>query len=274
MSYKKEPTYPLKALDKSLAILEILSQENSPLSIAELSERLGIYPSTIHRILDTLRYWGYVEQDSDTQRYQLGLKVLELGMAKLQRMELVKEAAPYLKELREQSNETVHLAVLDEGEVLYLAKEESAQSIRTVSRVGRRLPGHCTGLGKVLLANLEEEQEKIIEEKGLPRFTENTITDKKKLREELSKVRHQGFAEDRGEHEKDVRCLAAPVKDHRGKVIAAISISLPAFRMNASKKRKLKGALIQICEDVSKRLGYSNEYTHCTNHKCLRFKEF
>jgi IclR family KDG regulon transcriptional repressor len=258
LSYKKEPTYPLKALDKSLAILEILSQENSPLSIAELSERLGIYPSTIHRILDTLRYWGYVEQDSDTQRYQLGLKVLELGMAKLQRMELVEEAAPYLKELREQSNETVHLAVLDEGEVLYLAKEESAQSIRMVSRVGRRLPGHCTGLGKVLLANLEEEeQEKIIEEKGLPRFTENTITDKKKLREELSKVRQRGFAEDRGEHEKDLRCLAAPVKDHGGKVIAAISISLPAFRMNASKKIKLRETLIRTCEDISKRLGYN-----------------
>jgi len=255
---KKEPTYPLKALDKSLAILEILSRENSPLSIAELSERLGIYPSTIHRILDTLRYWGYVEQDPVTQRYQLGLKVLELGTAKLQGMELVKEAASYLKELREQSNETVHLAVLDEGEVLYLDKEESPQSIRMVSRVGRRLPAHCTGLGKVLLANLdEEEQEKIIEEKGLPRFTESTITDKKKLREELSKVRHQGFAEDRGEHEQDVHCLAAPIKDHSGKVIAAISVSLPAFRMNASKRRKLKETLIQMGENISKRLGYN-----------------
>jgi DNA-binding IclR family transcriptional regulator len=138
---KKEPSYPLKALDKSLAILEILSQENSPLSIAELSERLGIYPSTIHRILDTLRYWGYVEQDLDTQRYQLGLKVLELGMTKHQGMELVKEVAP--------------------------------------------------------------------------------------------------------------------IKDHRGKVIAAISASLPAFRKNASKKRKLKEILIQTCEIISTRLGYN-----------------
>jgi len=255
---KKEPTYPLKALDKSLAILEILSQESSPLSIAELSERLGIYPSTIHRILDTLRYWGYVEQDPVTQRYQLGLKVLELGTAKLRGMELVKEAASYLKELREQSNETVHLAVLDEGEVLYLDKEESPQSIRMVSQVGRRLPAHCTGLGKALLANLdEEEQEKIIEEKGLPRFTESTITDKKKLREELSKVGHQGFAEDRGEHEQDVHCLAAPIKDHSGEVIAAISVSLPSFRMNASKRRKLKQTLIQMGENISKRLGYN-----------------
>jgi len=255
---KKQPSYPLKALDKSLAILEILSRENSPLSIAELSERLGIYPSTIHRILDTLRYWGYVEQDSHTQRYQLGLKVLELSMAKLQGMEFLKEAAPYLKELQNQSNETVHLAILEEGEVLYLDKEESSQSIRTVSRVGRRVPAHCTALGKVLLAYLDqEEQEKVINEKGVSRFTENTITDKKKLREELSKVREQGFAEDREEHEKDVRCLAAPIKDHRGTVIAAVSLSVPAFRMNASKKRKLKETLIQAGEDISKRLGYN-----------------
>ncbi len=255
---KKEPSYPLKALDKSLAILEILFQENSPLSIAELSKRLGIYPSTIHRILDTLRYWGYVEQDPHTQKYQLGLKVLELGMTKLQGMELIKEAASYLKELQNQSNETVHLAILEEGEVLYLDKEESSQSIRMVSRVGRRVPTHCTALGKVLLAYLDqEEQEKVIKEKGLSRFTENTITNKKKLREELSKVRGQGFAEDREEHEKDVRCLATPIKDHRGTVIAAVSFSVPAFRMNTSKKRKLKEILLQAGEDISKRLGYN-----------------
>lgn len=255
---KKAPTYPLKALDKSLAILEILSQENSPLSIAELSKRLGIYPSTIHRILDTLRYWEYVEQDSHTQRYQLGLKVLELGMAKLEGMELAKEAASYLKELQNQSNETVHLAILEEGEVLYLDREESSQSIRMVSRVGRRVPAHCTALGKVLLAYLDqEEQEKVIKEKGLSRFTENTITNKKKLREELSKVREQGFAEDREEHEKDVRCLAAPIKDHRGTVIAGVSLSAPAFRMNASKRRKLKEILVQTGEAISKRLGYN-----------------
>jgi len=255
---KKQPSYPLKALDKSLAILEVLSRENSPLSIAELSERLGIYPSTIHRILDTLRYWEYVEQDSHTQKYQLGLKVLELGMTKLQGMELIKEASSYLKELQNQSNETVHLAILEEGEILYLDKEESSQSIRMVSKVGRRVPVHCTALGKVLLAYLdEEEQEKVLNEKRLSPFTENTITNKKKLREELSKVREQGFAEDREEHQKDVCCLAAPIKDHRGTVIAAVSLSVPAFRMKANKKRKLKETLIQAGEDISKRLGYN-----------------
>jgi DNA-binding IclR family transcriptional regulator len=254
---KKEPSYPLKALDKSLAILEVLSQENSPLSIAELSERLGIYPSTIHRILDTLRYWGYVEQDSDTQRYQLGLKVLELGMTKHQGMELVKEAAPYLKELQNQSNETVYLAILDEGEVLYLGREESSQSIRMVSKVGSRVPAHCTALGKILLAYLdEEERKKILKETELSRFTDNTITDEEEIKKEFRKVKEQGFAQDREEYEKNVCCIAAPIRNHQGRVIAAISISGPAFRLNTGRRRQLRGILIQISKKISTRLGY------------------
>jgi IclR family KDG regulon transcriptional repressor len=254
---KKEPSYPLKALDKSLAILEILSQENSPLSIAELSERLGIYPSTIHRILDTLRYWGYVEQDLDTQRYQLGLKVLELGMTKHQGMELVKEAAPYLKELQNQSNETVYLGILDEGEVLYLSKEESSQSIRMVSKVGSRVPAHCTALGKVLLAYLEEEErKKILKEKGFSHFTDNTITNEEEIKKELRKVKEQGFAQDREEYEKNVCCIAAPIRNHQDRVIAAISISGPAFRLNTGRRRQLQGTLIQISKKISTRLGY------------------
>ncbi len=94
---KTHPNYPIKVIDKSLSILETLLRENSSMSITELSEKLGIYPSTIHRMLDTLKYWGYVEQDPDTQKYQLGLKILELGMTKLHQMDLLKEAAPYLK---------------------------------------------------------------------------------------------------------------------------------------------------------------------------------
>jgi len=187
---KTQPNYPIKVLDKSLSILETLLRQGSPMSITEISEKLGIYPSTVHRMLDTLKYWGYVEQDHETQKYQLGLKVVELGMAKLHQMDLVKEATPYLKELVSECNETVHLGVLEEEEVLYLAKEESSQTIRMVSRVGRRAPIHCTALGKVLLAHLpEEERKKILDKKGLPRLTERTITDEKELEKELCKVK-------------------------------------------------------------------------------------
>jgi len=255
------PNYPIKVLNKTFSILDILLQHGSTMHMTEIAEKLGFYPSTVHRILDTLKHWGYVEQDSHTQKYQLGLKVLELGMAKLHQMDLVREATPYLKELVNQCNETVHLGALDGGEVLYLAKEESSQTIRMISYVGKRAPLHCTSLGKVLLAYLSaEERKKILEEKVLPRLTENTITDKRELEKELSKVREQGFALDREENEKDVRCVAAPIRNYQGEVIAAISISSPIFRLNKNKQNDLEKALIKTSNKISKRLGYNERF--------------
>jgi len=255
---KKSPNYPIKVLDKSLSVLELLLQQGSAMNMTELSEKLELYPSTIHRILDTLKYRGYVEQDSHTQKYQLGLKALELGMAKLHQMDLVREATPYLKELVNQCNETVHLGVLEAGEVLYLAKEESSQTIRMISYVGKRAPLHCTALGKVLLTYLSaEERKKILGEKVLPRLTENTVTDKRELEKELGKVKEQGFALDREENEKDVRCVAAPIRNYQGEVIAAVSISSPSFRIDKNVQNNLKEALIQTSREISMRLGYS-----------------
>jgi len=257
---KTNPNYPIKVLDKTFSILEILLQHGSSMHMTEISEKLGLYPSTIHRILDTLKHRGYVEQDSHTQKYQLGLKVLELGMAKLHQMDLVREATPYLKELVNQCNETVHLGVLEAGEVLYLAKEESSQTIRMISYVGKRAPLHCTALGKVLLAYLSaEERKKILGEKVLPRLTENTITDKRELEKELSKIREQGFALDKEENEKDVRCVAVPIRNYQGKVVAALSISSPIFRIDKNTQNNLKEALIETSEKISKRLGYNGQ---------------
>ncbi len=126
-----------------------------------------------------------------------------------------------------------------------------------VSQVGRRAPIHCTALGKVLLAYLlEEERKKILDKKGLPRFTEKTVTSKRKLEKELCKVKEEGFALDRGEHEKDVRCIASPIRDHDGKVIATISISAPAFRIDLDKQENLKRVLIEASKGISKRLGW------------------
>jgi len=255
-----KPNYPIKVLDKSLSVLDLLLKKGSAMNITELAEKLEFYPSTIHRILDTLKYWGYVEQDPNTQKYQLGLKLLELGMAKFHQMDLVREATPYLKELVKECNETVHLGVLEEGEVMYLAKEESSQTIRMISYVGKRAPVHCTSLGKVLLAYLsEEERKKILGEKELTRFTENTITDKSKLKKELDKVRKQGFALDLEENEKDIRCIAAPIKNYQGKVIGAISISGPVYRIDINKQNHIKEALLKISNKISKRLGYNEK---------------
>jgi len=258
---ESKPNYPIKVLNKTFSILEILLQQGSAMNMTEISKKLALHPSTTHRILDTLKHWGYIEQDPHTQKYQLGLKVLELGMAKLHQMDLAREATPYLKELVKQCNETVHLGVLEGGEVLYLAKEESSQTIRMISYVGKRAPLHCTALGKVLLTYLStEERKKILGEKVLPRLTENTITDKKELEKELSKIREQGFALDREENEKDVRCVAAPIRNYQGEVIAAISISAPVFRIDKNAQNNLNEALLKISKKISKRLGYNDKW--------------
>ena len=252
-----KPNYPIKVLNKTFSVLEILLKHNTPMNMTEISEKLDFYPSTIHRILDTLKYAGYVEQDPATQKYQLGLKLLELGMAKLQQLDLVREATPYLKELARNCNETAHLGILEDTNVLYLAKEESSQTIRMISYVGRRAPIHCTALGKVLLANLPlEERNKLLDRIELPRLTEHTITDRKQLEIELKQIVEKGFGLDREENEKDVRCIAAPVRNYQEKVVAAVSISSPSYRINNENQNHLKEELILTCQKISSSLGF------------------
>ena len=252
----QKPNYPIKVLNKAFSVLDILLKNNAPMSMTEISEELHFYPSTIHRILDTLKYGGFVEQDPSTQKYQLGLKLIELGMARLNQIDLVKEARPFLKELSKKIDETVHLAILEDTEVLYLAKEESTQTIRMISYVGKRAPLHCTSLGKVLLAFLpSNERDKILEKIELFKLTENTITNKQSLIEELNKIKQEEFALDSEENEKFVRCIAAPIRNHRGKVIAAASISGPSYRINEKNQNCLKEELIITCQNISFRLG-------------------
>ena len=255
----KKPNYPIKVLSKTFLVLDILLKNNLPMTISEISEELDFYPSTTHRILDTLKCGGYVEQDSSTQKYQLGLKLVELGMARLNKIDLIKEAKPFLKELSKKCNETVHLAILEDTEVLYLAKEESSQTIRMVSYVGKRAPLHCTSLGKILLAFLSsDKRNKILEKIELFKLTENTITNKYDLIKELNKIEQEGFALDREENEKFVRCIAAPIRNYQGKVVAATSISGPSYRIHECNQDYLKKELATTCQKISNRLGLNS----------------
>jgi len=255
---KKEPNYPIKVLNKAFSIVDLLFEEGSPLGVADLSSRLGVSASTVHRILDTLKFWGYVDQDPKTQAYTLGFKFVELGMAKLRQIDWLKESAHLVRELRNSTRETVHVSVLADGEVLCVMKEESPRTIKMSSYVGKRGPLHCTASGKILLAHLpQEERRRIIEKKGLPRFTATTIVEESALEQELDRIRRQGFALDRGEHEEEVHCIAAPIKNHVGEVIAALSVSGPSFRIHAENpSSSLVEMVISTARKVSERLGY------------------
>jgi len=256
----KKPKYPIKVLINTFNILNYFIKKGRPVALTELSEKLNIYPSTIHRILDTLRYLKYIDQISDSEKYQLGLKSLELGTAKLSQIDLIKEVMPFLNEISRKYNENVYLGVLFENMVLYLAKKETPRKIRVVTHLGARAYFNCTALGKVLMAFIpKDEREKIYKNIGFPRFTKNSITNKKQFEEEIKKVKRQGFAIDSEESEKDIQCIAIPIRDYSTHVIAALSISGPSYRFNVKKQINLKNEIIEYGQKISKSLGCKEE---------------
>lgn len=239
-------------------VLDCFIEENKPLQLADLKEKLDLYPSTIHRILDTLRFLGYIEHMSNSEEYQLGIKCIELGMSKLSQIELIKEASPYLDELSKRFNENVYLAVLHDGYVIYQAKKEAKRRIQINTHIGSRAPVHCTALGKVLFAFQDKnERERIYKEIEFPKLTKNTITTKKSFEKEITKVKKQGFAIDNEENEYDIQCIAAPIRDFSCKVIAAISISGPSYRFHIDRQDKLKNDLIRFSKIISQKMGYT-----------------
>jgi DNA-binding IclR family transcriptional regulator len=248
---------PAKAVHKTIGLLEALALQKE-LGVTDLADRAGMHKSTVHRFLNALKDLGYVRQSDSNEKYSLTLKLFELGSSVLGRMELWEQAHPILELLAEQTRETVHLAVLDDGRLVYLGKFESTQALRVSmsSRIGQSAPTYCTGVGKLLLAHLPPDQvERILDREGLKRFTEHTITDRCLLAKELANIRQQGFAFDDEEHEVGVRCVAAPVRNNQGATIAALSISIPTVRMPDGEITRFRELVTQAAEEISKKMG-------------------
>lgn len=253
----KKAVNTIQSIDRALNILECFSSGSQELGVTEISKLLGLHKSTAHGILITLEQRRYLEQNPETGKYKLGLKLFELGNLVQDGMDLKLIAGPFLQRLVEEHGETVHLVIMDQGEAVYIDKRESPQSMRIVSQVGKRLPCHCTGVGKTLLAFLPEETlDAIIREKGLPRFTGNTITDPAVLKEHLRQVRRQGYAIDDQEITEGLRCVAAPIRNHTGNVVAAMSVAGPSIRMGPEKIGSIITSVTQAAEELSAKLGY------------------
>jgi DNA-binding IclR family transcriptional regulator len=250
----------IQSVARALTIVDILAEARGELALNEIAARLSLPKSTVHGLVSTLKDFGYIEQSTFTGKYRLGVRFFEVGHIVAQGWEVRTVAAPYINKLVEELAETVHLVVLDKLEVLYIDKRESGRSLRIASQVGMRLPAHCTGVGKVLMAHLSpEERRKLINEKGLPRFTVNTLTDVDVLEDELSKIRMQGFAIDNEEIMDSLRCVAAPIKDQTGKVIYAISLSGPVSRMKGERLEKAIKRVRETAEEISACLGYRSK---------------
>ncbi|PWI58766.1 IclR family transcriptional regulator [Sulfoacidibacillus thermotolerans] len=248
--------YTVKSVEKACLLLDVVSLYPEGIGITELAEQVDMYKSTVHRLLGTLMKRGYIQQDVHSGKYKLGYKLLDLGMKMLSSLDLRKEAAPLLQELAHQTNEVVHLGVLDHGDIVYIDKVESNQTVRMHSRVGKRVPVHAVGLGKAILAAFEDrEVEQLIHLYGLPAVTPKTITDRHQLMAILAEVREQGYAFDIEENELGICCVASPIYDNNHKVVAACSVSGPNHRMALTRLKELAPIVRQTAKEISLRLG-------------------
>ncbi|MCR4431294.1 MAG: IclR family transcriptional regulator [Tepidanaerobacteraceae bacterium] len=253
----KEDT--VQSIERALKILEEMAEEREGLGVTEISRRLALHKSTVHRLLSTLMIFGYVEKDHYTEKYRLGMKLLYLGGAILERMDLRREAHELLKQLSKEVNETVHLVVPDGRSVIYVDKIDSSRTIRMYSQIGRRAPMHASAVGKVILAFYPEDFAREIVDEGLEKYTPKTITDPGELMEHLKTVRARGFAVDDEENEEGIRCIGAPIFDYSGKVVGALSISGSTVTVTPDKLNCFIEKAIECASRISKKMGWRIE---------------
>jgi IclR family transcriptional regulator, KDG regulon repressor len=246
----------IKSIARAIRILEAF-QDGEGFTVSELGRSIKAPKSSVHEILSTLVAEGVLIKDSTSNIYRIGVKLLELASYARRSLAVSREATPVLEALNQLFNETVQLTILDGDEILYVGGFESTRQLRTFFKLGERAPLHCTALGKAIMAFLPaEESDAIVARNGLARFTRNTIVDKRQLRRELAATAARGFAVDNVEHEEGVRCVAAPIRNHEGRVVASVSVSGPSQRLPPDRDAVIAARVIAAANEISRRLGY------------------
>jgi len=246
---------PLSSVKKTLRVLEAFSDDQTELGVTQIAELLKSHKSSISRILMTLLAEGFVEKNMQTNKYRLGLKMVELGYRALKRFDLKELATPFLEELANKTNEIIHLAVLDKNEIIYIDKRGKEQVLTVATRIGGRHPAYCSAMGKVLLAGLSHERlNEVLAMGPLRRFTPTTITQVPILRKELERVRKQGFAIDNEESFPGIQCVAAPIRNNQGEAVAAISATVPKLRMGKQRTKELIQLVTRCAQKISERM--------------------
>lgn len=247
----------IQSVDRAIDILELFLTNGPSLSLKEISSSLSLAKSTTHGLIKTLEKRGFIEQDLKDQEYRLGLRAFELGNKVADTMDINKIAYPYLQDLVEEFNETVHLVLLSGNEGVYVEKKEGEGALRMYSQVGKRAPLYCTGVGKAILAFLPEEKiDSILSHSKLDARTQKTITDEKKLKEHLYETKVRGYAFDDEEIELGLKCVGAPIFNHKGEPIASISCAGPSTRFENKRLITIGLAVKNAGLQISKRLGY------------------
>ncbi|MFR9727704.1 IclR family transcriptional regulator [Saccharopolyspora sp. MS10] len=245
------------AVARAFDVLELFLDE-AELSAPEIIARLGLPRTTVHELLGTLAERGYLAPVAEANRFRLGVRAFRLGAAYADRLDLAREGRLVAEEVSRRCRETAHVGVLDGAEVLYVAKVDGSHPVRMVSAVGRRLPAHCTAVGKVLLAALPPERfAELYPRRELPAMTANSTTDREALRRELDAIRAAGgAARECCESNEAVACAAAPVRDAAGEVVAALSASVPIPRWDERTAEELAHLVGIGAAELSARLGH------------------
>jgi len=248
----------LQTADRALVILELLARES--MTATEIQKKLDLNKSTVHRLMMTLLNRGFVERNESTGIYQIGLKMVEISSIRLNHVELKTEALPYLHQLANKVNSSIQLAIYDQGQAVFIEKVEKYQSFHMYCQTGKRIPLYCSGVGKALLLDKpEDEIRKVLSSVEFEAFTDHTFRNVDDLLADLEISKKDGYTRDNAEHEENVHCVAMPVYDYRGKIIAAVSITGFSEKVYEDEGIPVRKALETTCQAISKRLGYNGK---------------
>jgi IclR family acetate operon transcriptional repressor len=250
------PTGQVQSLTRGLSILEALARSDGGLTLTELAHRVQLPPSTAHRLLSTLEKMGYVYQAGGLGLWYVGLQAFTVGTTFLANRDFVEQSHAYMHRLMEQVGETANLAILDGTEAVFIAQVQCHEMMRTVVRLGSRVPLHASGVGKAIFAALPDAQiDAILKVKGLPRITENTIVATETMWAALRVIRQRGYSFDDEEHARSTRCVGAAVYDEHAEPLGAISIAGPSSRLADERIRQLGPIVAHVAEELTRQVG-------------------
>jgi DNA-binding IclR family transcriptional regulator len=257
---ERSDRYAINSVLRAAQILESFSLEKPTYSHSEISKKLGLNKTAVTRLLSSLEKAGLLEKQAENGKYSLTVKLYRIGSVYINRTGIPEAARPHLSELAASCNESSHLTILHEFEVLYIDRVECSRPIRMMSYVGRKLPAYSTGTGKIFLAHLSDQDlKRFFRFVKMKRLTPKTLTSREALRLELAKIRMQGYAVDWGENEAEVVAVAAPVRDQSGEVVAAVSVAGPVYRITEEGlQEKIVPAVMRAGAMISRRLGYAD----------------
>jgi IclR family acetate operon transcriptional repressor len=250
------PAGHVQSLTRGLSILEALAKSSAGLTLTDVAQRVQLPPSTTHRFLSTLERMGYVYQAGDLGLWYVGLQAFTVGTTFLANRDFVAQSHASMHRLMEQAGETANLAILDGTEAVFIAQVQCHEMMRTLVKLGSRVPLHASGVGKALFAALSDEQiDAILKVRGLPRITENTIVVPETMWAALRVIRQRGYSFDDEEHARSTRCVGAAIYDEHAEPLGAISIAGPSTRLADERIRQLGPIVSHIAEELTRHLG-------------------